>query len=461
MVKSSRYLVVSALALALSACASMAPPRAELPSAAVESIIPSAFPAVPGDRAVIGVAADLPWASYYADPALRGLIERALVNNRDLRMAVINVERARGTARIARSPLLPSAGVGVQGSIGSGPDSYQSGVNASYEFDLFGKLRNQSAAAQNALLSQEQNARTAQQALVSQIAQLYLTALADRAQAKLASSTLKNNQEVLDLVDKRHTVGVANGLELAQARSQVEAARTALAQYQGQIEQDRNLMTLLVGEPVPDTVYARSWDSNLVVVPPLPANVPSEVLLRRPDIMAAEYSLRAANANVAAARAAFFPSISLTGSGGVGGTSLSDLFSGDFLWNFVPKVTLPIFTGGALQGQYAVAKADQDLALASYEKTIQSGFREVADGLALVRTQQDQLTAQTNLVRAASRANELVRVRYRYGYDSYLNLLDSQRSLYQAQSALINTQLMAQINRVKLYQALGGGAPNN
>ena len=458
MVKSSRVLTISVLALALSACASMAPPRTELPPAAVGTIIPSAFPAVPGDKAVIGVAADLPWSSYYADPALRSLIERALVNNRDLRMAVINVERARAQARIARSPLLPSAGVGAQASIGSGTDSYQSSVNGSYEVDLFGKLRNQSAAAQNALLSQEQNARTAQQALVSQIAQLYLTSLADRAQASLASSTLKNNQEVLDLVDKRHTVGVANGLELAQARSQVEAARTALAQYQGQIEQDKNLMTLLIGEPVPDSVYARKWDSNLVVVPPLPANLPSEVLLRRPDIMSAEYSLRAANANVAAARAAFFPSIALTGSAGLGGTSLSDLVSGKFLWNFVPKVTLPIFTGGALQGQHEVAKAEQDLALANYEKTIQSGFREVADGMALLRTQQDQLNAQTNLVRAASRANELVRVRYRYGYDSYLNMLDSQRSLYQAQSALINAQLAAQLNRVKLYQSLGGGA---
>lgn len=446
-----------ASAVALSACASMAPPRVSVPQPAVAAIIPSSFPAVPGDNAVIGLAAELPWAQYYSDPALRSLIERALVNNRDLRMAVINVERARAQGRIARSPLLPSVGVGAQGTVGAGPDSFQAGANASYEVDLFGKLRNQSAAAQQVILAEENNARAAQSALVAQITQTYLTTLADRAQLSLAQSTLKSNQGTLDLVDKRHTVGVANGLELAQARSQVEAARTAVAQYQGQIEQDRNLLDLLVGEPVPASETSRSWDANLVIVPPLPADVPSSVLLRRPDIMAAEYRLRAANANVAAARAAFFPSISLGGSAGYASASLSDLFSGDFVWQFIPKINVPIFTGGALQGQHAVAKADQDLALAAYEKAIQGGFREVADGMDLLRTQNDQVRAQTNLVRAAARAKELVDVRYRYGYDGFLQVLDAQRSLYQAQSALISTQLMAQLNRVKLYQALGGG----
>ena len=447
----------AACVVALSACAGMAPPRETVPQAQVAAIIPSAFPAVPGDNAVIGLAADLPWAQYYADPALRDLITRALANNRDLRMAVINVERARAQGRIARSPLLPTVGVGAQGTIGAGDDSYQVGANASYEFDLFGKLRNQSAAAQQAILSEENNARAAQSALVSQIAQLYLTTLADRAQLALAQSTLKANQGTLDLVDKRHTVGVANGLEMSQARSQVEAARTAVAQYRGQIEQDQNLMTLLVGEPVSPALLDRSWEEHLVVVPPLPADVPSAVLLRRPDIMAAEYRLRAANANVAAARSAFFPSISLGGSAGYASSSLSDLFSGDFVWQFIPKINVPIFTGGALQGQHAVAKADQDLALAAYEKAIQGGFREVADGMDLLRTQQEQVAAQTNLVRAAARAKELVDVRYRYGYDGFLQVLDAQRSLYQAQSALINTQLAAQINRVRLYQALGGG----
>lgn len=450
-------LLATACASALSACASMAPPRESVPAPAVSAIVPSAFPAVPGDNAVIGLAADLPWNQYYADADLQSLISRALANNRDLRMAVLNVERARATARIARSPLLPSVGVGAQGAVGAGTDSYQAGANATYEFDLFGKLRNQSSAAQQALLAEDNNARAAQSALVAQIAQLYVTTLADRAQLALAQSTLKSNQGTLDLVDKRHTVGVANGLEVSQARSQVEAARTAVAQYQGQIEQDRNLMDLLVGEPVPASSVDRSWDDHLVVVPPLPADVPSNVLLRRPDIMAAEYRLRAANANVAAARAAFFPSISLGGSAGYASSSLSDLFDGDFVWQFIPKINLPIFTGGALQGQHAVAKADQDLALAAYEKSIQGGFREVADGMDLLRTQNDQVKAQTNLVRAAARAKELVDVRYRYGYDGFLQVLDAQRSLYQAQSALINTQLAAQINRVRLYQALGGG----
>ncbi len=452
--------IAVALSLSLSACAGMVPQREAPPAtgeATVQAVVPSSFPAVPGDDAVIGLAADLPWSSYFTDPQLRNLIDRALRNNRDLRMAVINVEKARAQARIARSPLLPSVNVGSQASVGPGDDSYQTGANAAYELDLFGKLRNESAAAQQSLLSQEQNARAAQSALVSQIAQLYLTTLADRAQLALATSTLKANQGTLDLVDKRHTVGVASGLDLAQARSQVESARSSQAQYRGQIEQDENLLTLLVGEPVVPESIQGEWNNNLVVAPPIPAGLESTALLRRPDIMAAEYSLRAAQANVAAARAAFFPSISLTGSAGVGGTELSDLVSGKFLWNFTPKISLPIFNGGALQGQYAASKADQDLALASYEKAIQSGFREVADGLDLLRTQEQQVVAQTNLVRAVARSHELTNVRYRYGYDGYLNVLDAQRSLYQAQSALISTQLVAQINRVKLYQALGGG----
>ena len=409
-------------------------------------------------------AADIGWRDFFADPRLEEVIAQALANNRDLRVAMLNVERARSQYRIQRADRVPALGA-VATMTRSGGDgrpvleTYTADLGVTeFEVDLFGRVRNLSEAALQRYFAQEENRRSAQLTLVAEVAAAYLSLAADRDQLRVAAATLRAREESHALTEKRYELGAVSGLDLQLSRTQVESARAELARYAGQVAQGANALDLLVGRPVAPELRPESLDADVIGLDSLPAGLPSEVLLGRPDVLAAEHLLRAANADIGAARAAFFPSITLTGAVGYASDDLSGLFdAGTGTWAFVPQVRVPIFQGGRLRAGLGVATADRDIALAQYEKSIQAGFREVADALALSATLADQRAAREATVEAAAEADRLSRARYEAGRDSYLVQLESQRSLYLAQQALIATRLAEQVNRVALYKALGGG----
>ncbi len=414
---------------------------------------------------------DIGWRDFFTDPRLQQLIAQALANNRDLRVAVLNIQLARAQYRVQRSELLPA--VNATGSftkeklpaVETGlPYSvtesfYQVGVGvSSFELDLFGRVRSLTHAALAQYLAQEQARRSAQLSLIAQIANTYLTLASDRELQRLAQQTLKSQEDSFGLTEKRHAIGAVSALDLAQAQTTVESARADAARYDGNIAQDIDALALLVGAPVDATLLPGDFGASTVGIAALPPGVPSTVLLRRPDVLQSEYLLRSANADIGAARAAFFPTISLTAAVGSASPALSGLFkSGTGAWSFSPQATLPLFHGGELVGNLSIARTDRDIALAQYEKSIQSGFREVADALALTLTLERQRQAQEALVAASQRAYDLSQQRYKAGSDSYLAVLDAQRSYYGAQQGLIATRLAQQNNRVTLYKALGGG----
>jgi multidrug efflux system outer membrane protein len=420
--------------------------------------------AAAGEPAAAAAVADIGWRDFFVDPKLEELIGLALAGNRDFRVVVLNVERARAQYRIQRADRVPTvtatgalARSGGEGLPVRDEASVTAGV-AGFELDLFGRVRNLSEAQLQRYFAQDAARRAAQLSLVAEIASAYLTLGADRELHRVARDALVNRQEALDLTRKRHELGAVSALDVSQAQTAVETARTDAARFAGDVARDINALTLLVGAPIDPALLPERFDLHVSGLVELPAGLPSEVLLRRPDVQQAERLLRAANANIGAARAAFFPSISLTGGAGYSSDELSGIFNdGTRVWSFSPQVNLPIFTGGRNLASLRSAKVDRDIALAQYEQAIQSGFREVADALALTRTLAEQKAAQEALVAAATQADQLSRVRYESGRDSYLVLLDSQRTLYGAQQSLIATRLSEQANRVLLYRVLGGG----
>ncbi|KLD79519.1 efflux transporter outer membrane subunit [Xanthomonas hyacinthi] len=463
--KNVQTLIVGAVVSLLAGCMSLSPsvPEAQ-PNVAAQwptgtwaelaADVPDAGP----------IRSDAGWREFFTDIKLSGLISQALENNRDLRVSVLNVEKARALYRVQRAdrlPLLQVTGVGERTG-GDAPVSqaYSVGLGvASFELDLFGRVRELSAAALLRYLAQEETQSSVQLSLVAEVANAYLTLVADRERLGIAKSTLATQEKSYDLAVRRHALGNASALELNQARTQLEAARAEEAQYTGQVERDLNALTLLVGHPVNLDGLAVELNAVTVNSLKLPEGAPSDILLRRPDIVAAEHQMRAANANIGAARAAYFPSISLTGSVGTASTSLSDLFeSGSRAWSFAPKVSLPIFQAGRLDANLAGATADRDIALAAYEKAIQSGFRETADALASLAVLGRQRQAQQALVEAATRTYDLSQARYSAGRDSYLTQLDAQRTLYAAQQGLIGVRQAELANRVTLYKVVGGGS---
>lgn len=431
--------------------------------------VPKAEPAIgaawPSQPAVTGTTAtaDIGWRDFFADPRLQQLLAQSLNNNRDLRVATLNVERTRAQYRIQRADRVPS--VGVSGSLtrsgGSAPVSDLYSVNlgvVEYELDLFGRVRNLSEAALQQYFSTEAAQRSAQLSLMAEVANLWLTLAADRELQRIALATLESHETSFRLTERRHELGAVSALDVSQARTVVETVRADTAFYAGRVAQDINALTLLAGSVIDPALLPQTYTAEGIGLGALPAGLPAEVLLRRPDVIAAERQLLAANANIGAARAAFFPSIRLTGSIGTASTELSGLFdSGTDVWSFMPQISLPIFQGGRLRAALGMANADRDIALAQYERAIQSGFREVADALALSQALTDQRLAQEALLEAAARAHELSEARYKGGRDSYLVLLDAQRTLYGARQSLVTTQLAEQANRVTLYKVLGGG----
>jgi len=407
--------------------------------------------------------ADIGWRDFFVDPRLQEVIARALDNNRDLRVAVLNVERARALYRIERADRVPSIGANAAlvrtGGDAPVTDVYTAGVGVTeFELDLFGRVRNLSQAALQQYFAQEEARRSAQLALIAEVANAYLALAADQEQLRVVQLTLTTREEFHALTQKRYEFGAVSALDVSQSRTQVEAARADVARFSGQAAQTANALQLLVGAPVGPDLLPQSFGESVTGLAPLPAGLPSEVLLRRPDVLAAEHRLRADNANIGAARAAFFPSIKLTGSVGSASDELSGLFdAGTGVWVFAPQVNLPIFEGGRLRANLDVARADRDIALAQYERAIQAGFRDVADALVLTTTLAEQRAARQATVDAATEADRLALARYKAGRDSYLVLLESQRALYLAQQTLIVTRLAEQTNRVTLYKALGGG----
>jgi len=413
---------------------------------------------------------ELKWQEFFADEKLQKVIEMALSNNRDLRLAALNVERARALYGIQRAELFPAvnaSGAWVKQrrstdliSPGDPRTIEQYSVDlgvAAWEIDFFGRIRSLKDRALEEYLSTEQARRSAQIALVSEVVRVYMTLAADRGNLKLARSTLETQHSSYSLIKRRYEIGLANELDLRRAQTRVDAARRDEALFTQHAAQDQNALTLLTASPVPEKLLPA--DLRSVILPKeISAGLSSEVLMNRPDIVAAEHRLKGAYAFIGAARAALFPRISLTTSVGTASDELSGLFSsGSGTWNFAPQIVLPIFdarTWAALR----VSKADREIILTQYEKTIQTAFREVADALAVQGTINQQVSAQQSLVNAVSETYRLSNKRYTMGIDSYLGVLDAQRSLYAAQRVLIALNLARLSNQVRLYAVLGGGS---
>jgi outer membrane protein, multidrug efflux system len=457
--------------LLLGGCATMAPKYSQ-PAAPV----PQAWPTGPAYQAELAQKnqkplADIRWQEFFVDPLLRTLIGLALENNRDLRVAVLNIERSRALYQIQRADLYPAINAFADANYqrvpadlsGSGSHKtvtqYNVGLGAvSYELDLFGRVRSLKDQALEQFLATEQARRGVQISLISQVASSYLTLAADRERLRIARDTQASQQESFKLTKSRFSAGVASGLDLSQAQTSVEAARVDIARFTTLIAQDENALSLVVGTPTPPELLPLRLAETLSAVKDAAPGLPSEVLLRRPDILQAEGLLKGANANIGAARAAFFPRISLISSVGFGSDSLAGLFkAGSFAWQFAPQISLPIFNAGSNKANLKVAEVDRDILVAQYEKAIQTAFREVADTLAQRGTIDEQVAAQQSLTDATSESYRLSMARYDRGIDSYLNVLFSQRSLYDAQQALITLQLQRQANLVTFYKVLGGG----
>jgi multidrug efflux system outer membrane protein len=475
-----RALALAALLALLTGCTTLAPTY-QRPEAAVPANWPETAASAPAPAASAAPAQAAPsaaaigWREFFTDPALRRVIDAALQHNQDLRVAALNVEKAQQQYGVQRSELFPAVNAGAGQSVQRVPQTTSSTGRAyigreytaslgfsAYEIDLFGRLRSLRDQALEQYFATEEAQRSAQISLIAQVATAYLTLQADQARLTLARDTLTSQQASYNLTKRSHDLGVSSELDLRQAQTSVESARVDVARYTSTVAQDRNTLVLLVGAQVsadwlPPTAAAGQFTAA-ATLPDVPAGLPSNVLLQRPDVLQAERQLRAANANIGAARAAFFPSITLTAQGGSASTALSDLFTGaSRTWGFAPQITLPIFTAGRNQANLKIAEIERDTYVAQYEKAVQTAFNEVSNALADHATLGEQLDAQQALTQAAARAHELSDARYRKGVDDYLSVLDTQRTLYSAQQSLITTRLSQQTNLVTLYKVLGGG----
>lgn len=463
-----RSVLPLALAVSLLSGCSLIPDY-ERPQAPVAQAWPEG-PAAQAAASGSSAAEVLEWNSFFRDPALRQLMQVALDNNRDLRVASLNVDAYRALYRIQRSELFPSVGINGSGTRQrtpgdlnatgepqiSGQYGVTAGVNA-WEVDFFGRLRSLSEQALQQYFATEQAARSAQISLVSSVAAAYLQWQADQTLLKVTQDTLKTFEDSYALTQRSFDVGVADALALSQARTAVDSARVSLTQYQRLVELDRNALVQLIGAELPADL-PQGLDLDSEVLSAVPAGLPSDLLQRRPDLLGAEFQLKAANANIGAARAAFFPSITLTGNAGTSSSELSGLFdAGSGSWLFQPQINLPIFNAGRLRANLEYAKLQEQIQVAQYEKAVQVAFREVSDSLASRTIYEQQLKAQRELLNASETYYNLADRRYQAGVDSYLTLLDAQRQLFSARQALVTSRLAQLSSEVDLYKALGGG----
>ncbi|HEY9101918.1 efflux transporter outer membrane subunit [Chitinimonas sp.] len=456
-------------ALVLSACSLM--PSYERPPLPVASSWPEATATAAGTPAT-SKAQDIQWQDFFQDEGLKRAISLALEGNRDLRVAIINIERARALYQVQAADRLPTVSAGASGARQQVPDSLapggHGGISSSYsaglgvtafELDLFGRVRSMSQAALNRYVATEEDRRGAQISLIAEVAALYESTLADGRLLALGQQTLASRTESYQRQLQLHEQGASSEYDLRQSESLFEAAKIAVAQQTRQRAQDENALALLLGRPLPADLLppvTAAWDSR--IMRDIPAGLPSDLIATRPDIRRQEALLRSANANIGVARAAFFPRISLTGTIGTSSSELSGLFdTGSRAWSFLPQVSLPIFDGGRNRANLGVAKADREIAIAQYDKTIQVAFREVADGLAGQATLSEELRAVNAQETAEQVRFRLAGARYEGGQASFLEYLDAQRSLFTVQQQAIRTRLAELQNRIGLYKALGGG----
>ncbi|OYU09276.1 MAG: transporter [Pseudomonas sp. PGPPP1] len=441
--------------LALSGCINLAPDYQQ-----PEAPVPTEWQAtVSGD-----VAADIQWQQFFTDSRLAKLQTLALANNRDLRLASLNIEKAQAQYRIQRAAAFPTIDAGVSGthartaSSGTTHDyTAQLGLS-SYEVDVFGRVQNLQDEALEAYLALTETRRSTQISLVAEVGTAWLTLAADNERLQLAEDTLASQQATYELTQRSHALGGSAALAVAQAQTTVESARGDVAEYQSQILQDRNALRLLVGSDIPDALLPGSRLQSAAALVQVPAELPSSLLQRRPDVLAAEHSLKSANIDIGAARAAFFPSISLTANAGSASSALSSLFkAGSGAWTFAPSISVPIFDAGSNRATLDAAKVEKEIQVQTYQQTLQTAFKEVADALAVRSTLDQRLAAQQALTDASQKSFELSDALYRAGSQSYLEALDSQRSLYSAEQDLITLRLAEQSNRVTLYKVMGGG----
>jgi multidrug efflux system outer membrane protein len=432
----------------------------------VDSPVPENYPGNSGG----GVSADIAWNKFISDPRLKRLVKMALDNNRDLRVAALNVEATRAQYGITRSALFPTVNVAAAGSrsrtpstLGNSPTAVESrayevsvGVT-NYELDIFGRVRSQSHAALQQYFASDAARVGVQISLVAEVANAYFNQRAAYEQINLAQQTLDAVSETYDLTQKRFDAGDVSELDLRSVDIQVQTAKAQLAAYKQRVAETNNALGVLIGAPVPGSLpEGRSLEGALVAE--VRAGVSSDLLRRRPDILEAEHQLKAANANIGAARAAFFPRVTLTGSGGTASRSLGDLFqSGSSAWAFTPQISVPIFDGGLNKANLDAAEIRKQIEIATYEKTIQTAFREVADGLAARTGLAGQIEAYQGLVAAQEKRFELADARYRQGVDSYFEVLTAQQDLFSSRQTLIQLRLARAVNSIGLYKALGGG----
>jgi multidrug efflux system outer membrane protein len=457
--------LAAALALAVGGCTLA--PRYVRPEAPVASGFPDGGAAPPGTVP----ASELGWRDVFGDPRLQALVALALEQNRDLRVSTLNVELVRAQYRIQRADQVPHlnaqgsillqrvpADLSPTGKVTRGESWSVGAAVTGFELDLFGRVRSLSDAALEEWLATEEARRSAQLSLVAEVATQYLASRALEAQVSLARSTLETVEDSARLTRRAAEAGRVADLDLRTAESQVETARFNLAVAEQQRALAENALVLLVGGPLPANLPDPLPLDAQPVVADLPAGVPSEVLVRRPDVLAAEHALRSANANIGAARAAFFPRIALTATGGTASNQLWGILgAGSGAWTFVPQITIPIFAGGALRANLDAAEVRKSIEIARYERAIQGAFREVADALVARGWIEEQLRAETARVAAEQERFRLSDRRYRAGLDNYLTVLTAQRDLFAAQQQLIQTRLSRLSNLVGLYKALGGG----
>ncbi len=459
----TRMAIVPTVAVLFLAGCSLAPEysRSELPVPTEWQDAPSSETNGLSNQQAITV----PWQTFIKDERLSQLIELALNSNRSLRQTLEDVESARATYRIQKADLYPQINAGLSGSrakVSSGTISteYEGTIGlTSYEIDLFGKNQSLSTADLESYLASEETAKAAQITLIGEIANAWLTLAADNNQLSLAQETEVNAQKTLDITNKRLEFGIDSKIDVASAETVYYTAKSDIATYTTQVAQDLNALRLLVGEEFDESLLPDALPEGYQLVGDVPAGLSSELLLQRPDVLAAEHNLKAANADIGAARAAFFPSVSLTATGGLASSVIADIFTGgaSSIWAIAPSISLPIFNAGANDAALEYSESQQRKYLAAYEYAIQSAFSEVADALARRATIQAQVEAEEALVNSATKSYDLSLARYKGGIATFQTALEAQRTMYQAKQSLIVSKQADLDNRITLYRVLGGG----
>lgn len=463
--------IILAMTLTATGCVDLAPNYERPMSPVSGNWYPGITTPKGGDANLIKLANNIGWREFFIDEKLQEVIKLALENNRDLRIAALNVEMAQAQYRIQRADALPNINATGQGTGQKTPQDlrtplssevshqYSAGLAISaYEIDFFSRVKNLRRAALQNYLATVEARRSAQISLISSVVSAYLMLAADKEHLSLANETFKNQSANYKLVLKRFKAGISSELDVNQAKTSMETARLDMAQYTAQVAEDENALRLLIGKDVSVTLLPTQSVTAIGVMRDVPIGLNSDILLQRPDVLQAEYQLIGANANIGAARAAFFPRITLTGSAGSASTDLSRLFKGgNDQWSFTPQVSLPIFDFGRNRANLDVAKLQKDVNIAQYEKAIQTAFKEVSDALAQRNTIGDRLKAQYALVDASSKSYKLSLARFKQGLDSYLSVLDSQRNMYSTQQGLISMKLLQQNNLLTMYKVVGGG----